>query len=82
MEFESLKVLCPPPLFFRKLTSIPAGVSQYVTNENCLVCLESEKYAFGVTPRSLGSTWHSPQPGRINLKFIESKNFANQSGWV
>ena len=39
----------------QKLATIPAGVPQNVTNENCLECFESEKYAFGVTTR--------PRPG-------------------
>ena len=35
----------------QKLTPIPAVVSQNVTNNSCLVCLMSEKYAFWVTLR-------------------------------
>ena len=31
----------------RKLTSIPASVSQNVTNKSCLVCFESENFHFG-----------------------------------
>ena len=30
----------------RKITQIPAIVSQNVTNKSCLVCVISEKYAF------------------------------------
>ena len=35
----------------RKLAPIPAVVSENVTNESCLVCVMSEKYAFWVTLR-------------------------------
>ena len=35
----------------QKLTSIPASVSQNVTNKSCLVCVKSEKYASWVTLR-------------------------------
>ena len=33
---------------FRRLASIPAGISQNVTNKSCLVSIESKKYAFWV----------------------------------
>ena len=35
----------------QKLAPIPAVVSENVTNESCLVCVMSEKYAFWVTLR-------------------------------
>ena len=34
---------------------VPAAVSQYFTNESCLVCVKSEKYVVWVTLRPLGS---------------------------
>ena len=39
----------------QKLTSIPPGVSQNVTNKSCLVFAKNRKYAFWVTLRPLGS---------------------------
>ena len=39
----------------QKLAQISAGLSPNVTKKSCYVCFESEKYAFGVTPRPLGS---------------------------
>ena len=35
----------------RKITQIPAVVSQNVTNKSCLVCAMSKKYSFWVTFR-------------------------------
>ena len=42
--------VCPVPSA-QKLTSIPASVSQNVTNKSCLVRVKSEKYASLVTLR-------------------------------
>ena len=43
--------MCPSEASSVHLSSIPAGVS-YITNKSCLVCIESEKYAFWFTPRT------------------------------
>ena len=52
-----------PPLFFSAcLKTCPAGLSQNVTNRNCLVCFESKIFAFGVIPRPLGFSGYSGQP--------------------
>ena len=47
----SVSATCPVPSHF----TIPAAGSQNVTNKNCLVFVKSEKYAFWVTLRLIGS---------------------------
>ena len=48
LSFRPLSVHRPPSV--RKLTLIPADVSQNVTNKSCLVCYESEKDTLCVIP--------------------------------
>ena len=55
----------------RKLAPIPAVVSQNVTNKSCLVCVMSEKYAFWVTLRLLGSILQ----GKVELHTLHYYSF-------
>ena len=45
-------------LCVRKLAPFPVVTSPSVTNKSYLVCVKSEKYAFGVAARPLGSIGH------------------------
>ena len=46
----------------RKLTSIPASISQNVTNKSCLLCIKSEKYASWVTLDPSGTAVAEAKP--------------------
>ena len=52
----------------RKLTSIPAGVSQNVANKCCLVCVMSEKYASWVTLRP---QWDRCRRGEAEVRILD-----------
>ena len=54
----------------RKITQIPAVVSQNVTNKSCLVCVESEKYASWVTLRP---QWDRCRQGKAEACIIGFK---------
>ena len=62
LSIHPLSVLYPPSI--QKLTSIPASVSQNVTNKSCLVCVKSEKYASWVTLRP---QWHRCRRGEAEV---------------
>ena len=51
-------------------TSIPASVSQNVTNTSCLVCVKSEKYASWVTIRP---QWDCCCQGEAEVIIIDFK---------
>ena len=68
-------------LCVQRLTSIPAGVSQNVSDESCLLCFESANYAFEVTDRLLqDGEFHRAAPGGQPQSSSNLKNFASQSG--
>ena len=52
------------------LTSIPASVSQNVTNKSCLACVKSEKYASWVTLRP---QWDRCCRGKAEVRIIDIK---------
>ena len=54
----------------RKLTSIPAEVSQKVTNKDCLVCVKSKKYASQVPHRPL---WDCYRRGEAEVRILDFK---------
>ena len=55
----------------RKLTSIPAGISQNITNKSCFVCVKSKKYASWVTLRL---QWDRCCQGEAKVRILNSKN--------
>ena len=54
----------------QKLTSVPASVSQNVTNKSCLVCVKSEKYACWVTLRP---QWDHCRRGEAEVRILDFK---------
>ena len=52
------------------LTSIPASVSQNVTNKSCLVCVKSKKYASWVTLRP---QWDRCHQGEAEVRILDFK---------
>ena len=54
----------------QKLTSIPASVSQNVTNKSCLVCVKSKKYASWVTLRP---QWDRCRQGEAKVRILNFK---------
>ena len=54
----------------QKLTSIPASVSQNVTNKSCLVCVKSKKYASWVTLRP---QWDRCRQGKAKIHILDFK---------
>ena len=54
----------------RKITPFPAVFSQNVTNKSCLVCVKSEKYAFGVTLRPQLDHYHR---GKAKIRILDFK---------
>ena len=54
----------------QKLTSIPASVSQNVTNKSSLVCVKSEKYASWVTLRP---QWDRCRRGEAEVRILDFK---------
>ena len=54
----------------RIITSIPAEVSQNVTNKDCLVCVKSKKYASWVTLRPL---WDRYRRGEAEVRILDFK---------
>ena len=80
MTISTSTSVCPSvllPLSVRKLTPIPAGLSQNSTHNSYLVPFEGENHAFGVSPRSLESTRHSGQPQGINIKVHPIQKFCH-----
>ena len=66
----------------RKLTSIPAVLSQNVTNQSYLECFESEKFAFCITPVPLGPRCTQGGLRGSTSKFTKSKKFVNKNCFV
>ena len=65
--------ICPSmvsALSIRKLTSIPASVSQNVTNKSCLVSVKSEIYASWVTLRP---QWDRCRQGEAEVRILDYK---------
>ena len=54
----------------QKLNSIPASVSQNVTNKSCLVCVKSKKYASWVTLRP---QWDRCRQGKAKVRILNFK---------
>ena len=54
----------------RKITQIPAVLSQNVTNKSCLVCVMSETYAFWVTLRPQSDRCHQ---GKAEVRILDFK---------
>ena len=54
----------------RRITSIPAEVSQNVTNKDCLICVKSKKYASWVTLRPL---WDHCRRGEAEVRTLDFK---------
>ena len=52
------------------LTSIPASVTQNVTNKSCLVCVKSEKYASWV---ALKPQWDRCRRGEAEVRILDFK---------
>ena len=64
---------CPSVRPYVRHTSfflIPAAVSQYVTNESCLVWVKSEKCACWVTLRPL---WDHCRRGKAEVRILDFK---------
>ena len=57
-------------LSVRKLISIPASVSQNVTDKSCLVCVKSKKYASWVTLRP---QWDRCRQGEAEVRILDFK---------
>ena len=60
----------------RRITSIPAEVSQNVTNKDCLVCVKSKKYASWVTLRPL---WDRYRRGEAEVRILDFKTKWSES---